>query len=266
MIEDPEKAWAPKPEEGCLHHHHPEEIAECALLDGQVKLLQPAQGYRVAIDPVLLAAAVPARPGERLIELGCGSGAASLCLLTRVAGLDVTGLELNHELAALAQRNAALNGAKLDVVVGNLLSPPGELPIQVDQVFMNPPYLPANAATASPTATRAAANVEKEAELSHWIAAGLDRLSAGGRLTLIHRADRLDEILSLLRGKAGEARILPLRAFRDRPAKRVIVTVRKSKRAPLLLLPDLVLHEPGGGFSAAAEAVLRRGDALNLVP
>lgn len=242
------------------------ETSECCLLGGRVRLLQPTQGYRVAIDPVLLAAAVPARPGERLLELGCGTGAASLCLLARVSGLDVTGLELNEELAELARQNALLNDQMLEVIDGNLLAPPASLRGSFDQIFMNPPYLPADAATASPAATRAAANVEREAELKHWIGTALDRLACGGRLTLIHRADRLDEILSLLRNRAGEARILPLRAFRDRPAKRVIITVRKNKRAPLLLLPDLVLHEPGGGFSAAADAILRRGEALNIAP
>src|SRR5699024_3864815 len=130
------------------------ETSECCLLGGRVRLLQPAQGYRVAIDPVLLAAAVPARPGEKLLELGCGSGAASLCLLARVEGVDVTGLELNRELAELARRNAALNGPKLTVIEGNLLVPPGELAGDFDQVFMNPPYLAAGAATASATMTR----------------------------------------------------------------------------------------------------------------
>lgn len=242
------------------------ELEECSLLNGRVRLLQPARGYRVAIDPVLLAAAVPARPGERLLELGCGSAAASLCLLARVVGLDITGLELNFELAELARRNAALNNPRLHVIQGDLLSPPACLADSFDQVFMNPPYLPAGAAIPSPFVTRASANVEREARLEHWISAALQRLTCGGRLTLIHRADRLGEILSLLHERAGETRILPLRAYADRPAKRVIVTTRKASRAPLVLLPDLVLHDPGGGFSAAAEAVLRAGEAIKIAP
>jgi len=237
---------------------------ESALLGGRLRLLQPVRGYRVAIDPPLLAAAVPARPGERLLELGCGSGAAALCLLARVPGCRVTGLELNPELAALARRNAALNQSDFEVVEGDLLAPPAALAARYDQVLMNPPFLPAAAATASGSGTRAAANLEGVAALADWIAAALARLDHDGRLTLIHRADRLDEILALLRGRAGALRILPLWPAAGRPAKRVLVAARKGRRTGPVLLPGLILHEPDGRFTAEAEAVLRGAAMLEL--
>lgn len=237
---------------------------ESRLLDGRVALLQPARGYRVAIDPVLLAAAVPASAGERLLELGCGSGAAALCLLARVPAASVTGLELNPELAALARENARRSGLRLEVLEGDLLAPPAQLPAKFDQVLMNPPFLAAGSATASGVATRAAANIEGAATLADWIAAALARLEWGGRLTLIHRADRLDEILALLRGRAGALRVLPLLPVAGRAARRVIVGARKGSRAPLMLLPGLVLHEADGSFTPAAQKVLREARPLAL--
>lgn len=242
-----------------------ESARESRLLGGRLRLLQPDSGYRVAIDPVLLAAAVPAQPGQNLLELGCGSGAASLCLLARVPEARVTGLELNGELAALAQRSADLNALPLSVVEGDLLRLPDRIAGRYDQVFMNPPYLAAGAASPSHLPTRAAANQEGAARLNHWIEAALARLARGGRLTVIHRADRLGELLALLHGRTGDLTLLPLRAYADRPAKRVIVTARKDKGKPLTLLPDFILHEAGGGYSPAAQQVLRQGGAIDLV-
>lgn len=242
-----------------------EAARESRLLGGRLRLLQPDAGYRVAIDPVLLAAAVPAQPGQSLLELGCGSGAASLCLLARVGGAQVTGLELNSEMATLARRSAEMNALPLSVVEGDLLRLPDQVAGRYDQVFMNPPYLAAGAASPSSQPTRAAANLEGAARLSHWIDAALSRLPRGGRLTLIHRADRIDEILALLHGRTGDLAVLPLRAYADRPAKRVIVTGRKDKGKPLTLLPDFILHDDGGCYSPAAQKVLRQGEAIDLL-
>ncbi|MDT8344261.1 MAG: methyltransferase, partial [Thermohalobaculum sp.] len=99
-------------------------LTEDRLLGGRVRLLQPGAGYRAATDPVLLAAAVPARPGERVLELGIGAGAATLCLAARVAGLVHAGLEIQPDYLALAARNAALNGVALVLFEGDVAAPP----------------------------------------------------------------------------------------------------------------------------------------------
>jgi tRNA1(Val) A37 N6-methylase TrmN6 len=234
-----------------------------SLLAGRVRLRQPQRGYRVAIDPVLLAAAVPAKPGETVLDAGLGTGAASLCLLARVPGCHVTGIELQPELAELAASNAALNAVELDVVTGDLLAPPPDLRARsFAHVITNPPFLEPGEGTASPVAQRMQAH--GEALTADWLGACLRRLAPGGWLTLIHRADRLDRVLAALAGRVGSIALLPLWPAAGVRARRAIVTGRKGAKGPLCLLPGLVLHAPDGGFTPEAETVLRDGAPLAL--
>jgi tRNA1(Val) A37 N6-methylase TrmN6 len=232
-----------------------------SLLGGRVRLLQPRRGYRVAIDPVLLAASVPAGTGEAVLDAGLGSGAASLCLLARAPGCRATGLELQPALAALAARNAGLNGVALEVVAGDLLASPSPLgPRQFDHVMTNPPFLGPGEGSASPLAQREGAHAG--ADPAAWLEACLRRLRPGGRLALVHRADRLDRLLAALAGRVGGIAVLPLWPAAGETARRVVLAGRKGGRAPLRLLPGLVLHGPDGRFTAEAEAVLRDGAPL----
>ena len=246
----------------------PESLTEDGLLGGRVRLSQPARGYRAAIDPVLLAAAVPASAGEVVLDAGAGTGAAGLALAVRVPGCRIIGLEIQRDLQRLASRNARQNelGRRVEVIEGDLGRPPPRLAGTIfDHVMTNPPHLAAAAASASPVQERVRAHVEHELDLAHWLAACLRMLRPGGSLTLIHRAERLADALAPLRGPLGDLIVYPLwpRAG-DRPAKRVLVQGRKGSRGPLRLARGLVLHDEGGGFSAAAEAVLRH--AQGLVP
>ncbi|MFD2233413.1 tRNA1(Val) (adenine(37)-N6)-methyltransferase [Phaeospirillum tilakii] len=239
---------------------------EDRLLGGRVRLRQPADGYRAAIDPVLLAAAVTATPGERVLDLGCGVGAAALCLLARRPDLRVTGLELQPELAELARINAAANdhADRFEVVTGSALAPPAAIaPGGFAQVITNPPFALAGAGTVPPDRSKALAHVEAGFDLAGWIRAAARALAPKGRLWVIHRADRLDALLAAFAGRGlGEVRVLPLWPKAGRPAGRVIVSARKGSRAPFALLPGLVLHRDDGGYSPAAEAVLRDAAAL----
>jgi tRNA1(Val) A37 N6-methylase TrmN6 len=248
----------------------PDALTEDSLLGGRVRLRQPAEGYRAAIDPVLLAAAVPAAEGETVLDAGSGSGAATLCLAARVPACRIVGLEIQRPLQRLASANASLNqlGPRIEMIAGDLGRPPPRLAgASFDHVMTNPPYLAATRVTLPPGAMRARAHVEQELDLAGWLAACLRMLRPGGMLTLIHRAERLAEVLAALNEPLGELVVFPLwpRAG-ERPAKRVLVQGRKGSRGPLRLAPGLVLHEDGGGFSAAAEAVLRHAQALPLLP
>jgi tRNA1(Val) A37 N6-methylase TrmN6 len=245
----------------------PEGLREDRILDGRVRLLQPVEGYRVAIDPIFLAAAVPAMPADLVLELGAGVGAAALCLATREPSVRVMGVEIDREAARTAMRNADLNGMKgrIDIMVGDLLHlPPRLAPGSFQHVMMNPPFMPAGAATPSPQADKARSNVEGEAQLADWLRVAHTMLRPKANLVLIHRADRLEEILAALQGRFGEIVLFPLWPGGNRPAARVLVRARKGIQTPTRLSPGLVLHEPDGRYTAAADAVLRDGAGLIL--
>ncbi len=237
-----------------------------SLLGGKIVFYQPAEGYRAAIDPVLLAAAVPAQAGDAVLDLGCGAGAATLCLAHRVPDCRVVGLEIDPALVALARTNAGENGFgnRVEIVAGNAVAPPATIASrQFDCVMVNPPYRAEGSGTPSPDAARQRANEEtSEADLAAWIAAALRLVKPKGTIVLIHRADRLDDAIAALHGQAGEIAIVPLWPKSGRPAKRVILRARKGIRAGVRLLPGLVLHEAGGEFTRAADAILREGGAL----
>jgi tRNA1(Val) A37 N6-methylase TrmN6 len=237
------------------------------LLGGKVRLRQPERGYRVAIDPVLLAASVAAEAAETVLDIGCGSGAAALCLATRIAGLRVTGIERERELVRLANDNILANelGGRVVAMVGDLLRPPPRLePGTFHHVMANPPFLEAARVTPSPDPGRAAANVEGEAGLAAWVRFALIMVRAKGTVTFIHRADRIADLLAQLTGRAGDIVVFPFWPGGGRAARRIIVRARKGSAAPTRLMPGLVLHDEGGQYTAAAEAVLRDGAALAL--
>lgn len=243
-------------------------VTEDALLGGRLRLRQPASGFRAAIDPLMLAAAAPARPGERVIDLGCGVGTAGLALLARVGELRVTALDVDPAMVALARDNAALNGwaERFEAVEGDVVAP-DRLPSGFDLALCNPPFVEAGTGTRSGHAGRDRAMQEGEAALADWARAALAALRPKGTACFVHRADRLEALLAALAGRAGAIEVYPLwpaPAERGRAAKRVIVRARKGLRSPTRLWPGLVLHGPDGGYTPEAEAVLRDAAALPI--
>lgn len=237
-------------------------FSEDTLLGGQVRLRQPVEGYRAAIDPVLLAASIDASPGQRVLEAGTGHGAAAICLARRVPDCSVTGIEIQPDLVRLANDNARLNNlaGAVQVMIGDLVRPlPRIAAGGFDHVMANPPYLEAARADVSPDAGRAAANVEGDAGLDVWLSFMLRMVRTKGTITLIHRADRLDDILGLIAGEAGEVTVFPIWPKQGRAAKRVIVRARKGIRTPMSLSAGLVMHEEDGSYTAAADEILRGG-------
>lgn len=242
-------------------------LTEDRLLGGRIRLRQPESGYRVAIDPVFLAAAVPVEPQQLVLDAGCGSGAAMLALAARVPSCRVIGIELQRELVRLAGDNIILNGMenRLSVMLGDLLRPPPRLSFGAfDHVMANPPFNERARAPAPPLPGKAAATTEGKADLAAWVRFALAMARAKGTVTFIHRADRVDDLLGQIAGHAGEVVIFPLWAGAGKPASRVLVRARKQSAAPARLAAGLVLHEPDGRFTAEAEAVLRDGAGIDL--
>lgn len=238
-------------------------VSDDVFLGGRLRILQPEKGFRSGSDAVLLAAAVPAAAGDAVLELGCAAGVAALCVLRRVEGARASGLEMQPELAALARENAARNDLDLEVVEGDVAALPASLRRRsFDHVMLNPPFFESGHATPAPDASRRMGRLEGEGGLAPWLACALRRVRPGGTVTLIHRADRLRDLLAAFGTQAGRVVVFPLWPMQGAPAARVVLRAVKSARAPLTLASGLVLHDADGRYTEEAEAVLRDGRAL----
>lgn len=242
------------------------DLTDDAFLCGRLHLWQPARGYRAATDPVLLAAGCPAVAGQTVLDLGCGAGAASLCLAARVPGVVLSGLEVQAGYAALARANAVRNGVAMEVVEGDVAAMPRVLRRGFDHVIANPPYY-APGGTPSPDRGRDTA-LREDRPLADWIGAARARLDPGGWLTLILGADRLGAALAALDARLGSVSILPLAPREGRAAVRVLIRARKGGRSSLRLLAPLVLHAGAvhlgdrEDYTPEAAEILRGGAAI----
>ncbi len=236
------------------------ELTHGTLLGGRVRYDQPADGYRTALEPVLLAASIPARPGARVIEAGCGAGAGLLCLASRVRDIEAVGLERDGALAALAAGNFAANGfARLRAEAADIATWHADAPF--DHAFANPPwYSPSG--TTSPDAARRAAKQAHIGLLQLWVVSLARNLRPRGTLSVILPAAALTEALTALTAaRCGDSTVIPLWPRADKRAKLLIIRGTFLSKGAARLLPGLVLHE-GERFSAGAERVLREGGAL----
>lgn len=241
-----------------------------AFLGGRVMAHQPAKGFRSGVDAVLLAAAVPACPGDAVLELGCGAGVASLCLNARVAGLRLSGVELQPGYAALARQNAADVGAALSVWQADLSTLPPEVrQQQFQQVFANPPYFSAGSRLVSTDTGRETA-LGEATPLARWVEVAAQRLAPRGYATFIQRADRLGDLIAALHDRLGSIVVQPLAPRVGRDAHLVIVRARKDGRAPLRLCAPLIMHQGESHQSDAEDYqswvkdILRNGAPLAM--
>ena len=247
----------------------PEDDANVSIddfLGGVVRLIQPIDGYRISLDTVLLAASIPAKAGERVLDIGVGSGGAAICLAVRVPDVMVTGVDVQDAMIDLSRRNIALNCLQDQITVERATVIDRKCPeATFDHVMLNPPYLPAGKAIRPPETNKGLAHMEDSGTIKDWIMYAVHRAKIRGTISIVYRADRIDEVIAHMHRRIGDIKIYPFWPRAGQPAKRVIIQGRKGMHGAAALLPGLALHGEKERFSPAAEAILRDGQALNLL-
>lgn len=246
------------------------DLTRDAFLGGRVHVRQPRAGYRAGIDPVLLAAAIPAKPGETALELGCGASPALCCLGIRMPGLTLAGLELQPGYADLARRNLSENALDGTILTGDVAQPPAELrAIAADHVLINPPYFEPGTRSPAPDPGREIA-LAGDTPLAAWIDTAARRLRPRGTCHVILRTERLPDALIALRARLGSVQALPLLPRAGAAPRLVLLRARKGGRAAFRLHAGLVLHRgdshevDGDDYAPAIAAVLRDAGALKF--
>lgn len=266
------------------------EAEKIHVLDKRVALYQPANGFRTSLDSVMLAAACPARAGDRVVDMGCGVGGAGFCVLARVPGAHLTGIDIQQSHIELAHENTGLNkdivsflrkqesdsgvspdpGVRRDDKTGIKFIccdirdyDVADKNERFDHVICNPPYMEAGAHTASPSEEKAVAKGHNSSvSLQDWLDAAFRLLKNGGSLTIIHRADAVDRLIQGLGKRFGATEIIPLWPRAGQDARRVIIRAYKDRKSPARIHPGIVLHEEDGSYTTQADKVLRAAQAI----
>lgn len=242
------------------------------LFAGRIRLKQFASGHRVGTDAVLLAAASPPLESGLIIDAGAGVGAVGLAVAARLSGVSAVLAEIDPQSCRLAEDNIHLNGLseRVRAVSVDLLSARARRAAGLQDggaslVMINPPFYEPGTVRPSPDPAKARAHVldgDVGGRLSDWIRMATALAANGGFVTLIHRADRLGDILAACAGRLGDLRILPAHPKEGLPATRIVARGIRGSRAPLQLLPGIILHRPDGGFTPLAEAIHKGQIAL----
>ncbi len=235
------------------------------FLGGNVRLIQPASGYRISMDTVMLAASVPAKAGQRILEGGVGTGGAAICLARRVSGVYVNGVEREDEMISYARRNVAFNGLEEQVQIHKAcITDLSDEEGQYDHVMVNPPYLAEGHGIRPPSENKGLAHMDLGTTLKDWMRFCVYKAKVKGTISIVYRADRVDEIIAHLHRRVGELKIMPLWPRVGVHAKRVIIQGRKGVRGAATILPGIPLHGEVERYTPEAKAVLWDGKQLEL--
>ena len=236
-----------------------------SLYQRRIMLEQPRQGYRFGTDAMLLAAAVQAKDGQKVLELGCGVGAVILAAHARLPEVFFTGIERSAEYLALAAKNIAQNDAarRISVVRGDVLNAVTVRALgQFDHVIANPPYYETGRHSAAPNELRRTAHQHEPEDLAEWLLAANRALKPKGTVTFIHAAENLYDLLTGLKKFCGAVKVFPLWPYAGEAGKRLLVQGVKGSKAPLVMLPGLVMHQPDKRLTERAASIVNQGHSL----
>ena len=215
------------------------EVTEDYIWDGKIKLLQPKNGYRIALDPIILAKTVDIHPKQSILDAGCGVGTISLILKYLNASLNITSIDIDHEIIMLCRKNSQINQLPLDIIEGSIASSILKNR-NFDCVVTNPPFY--NAHNFRSSAAKKFANFET-VDINIWLGACLKRLKSKGNLYIIHLPERIPEILDIVKQQAGKIEITPIYSRPNQDAKRVVIKARKGSRELLKITPPIFLFD-----------------------
>lgn len=247
---------------------HKDEVIETTLLCGKLKLLQPKVGYHASLDAVFLASAAPVKDGWKVLDVGCGVGTVGLCVALKNKNISLTGIDIQPGLIDIAHMNANINEINNLVKFFNvdILNDKIIANNCFNSIIMNPPYQEGGTHTASPVKNKALSHGEDAsgATLKDWIKYAHLKLKQGGYLTIVHRADRLDDLVLTLTQRRwfGSLVILPLYSREGDNAKRLIIRARKERYAPTILKSGIVIHNQDGSYTTVAKDVLEHGASI----
>lgn len=229
-------------------------VVEDRLFDGALRLWQPEKGHRAGTDAVLLAAMLPDDVME-IVDLGAASGVVGLRAAQMNPAARVTLIEREPGLARLAEENISVNGLpdRVSVREQDVLRLGGDAALRerFDCVLTNPPYLEAGKFRRSGNANRERAHM-LEAPLADWLRGAVAVLAPKGKLFLIHRAEAIGNILDALGNRCGDVACRFVHPRADKPAIRVLLSAVKGSRAPLTILPPVILNGAEGFTPEAA--------------
>jgi tRNA1(Val) A37 N6-methylase TrmN6 len=228
------------------------------LLNGRVKLLQQAGGLRASTDTVLLAAAVDMKPTDTILDMGCATGGVGLCVLERlnIPYTQLTGVDIQSNLIDLAQQNAA----DATYICGDVTDTSLFDDQQFDHIVMNPPYFETGKKQSNPDEMRDLAfNTDN---FEGWMKSALRWVKHGGSVNIIHKADALDDILNFAAGRFGDIQIWPVYSNPSKSAIRVLVSMKRNRKSPMVVNPPVFLFDENGNQSVQSQSVLRDGNGI----
>ncbi len=245
------------------------DASEDKFLGGKLAISQLKSGYRAGNDPVLLAASLSLKPGQTLLDLGCGVGTAFLCALARETSIKVTGIELQKELSDLAIKNSARNKFVANIIncnVHKLSHHIGQK--KFDHVILNPPFFYSKSGTLPQNRQKLLSKFVKEGELKSWLLVAMKRLKPKGEISLISRTDTLGLVLGVLEKKVGCIKILPISSFENELSSRLIISGKLGAKGNLSLFFPLIMHRKAvdktgkNFFTSEAESILYKGNSI----